>query len=228
MCGGIVSALGIMRQRAVGSLRGIKVTTAQPVVAIAKRPRLASSALLSVSLYNIGRIATYTTLGALAGAAGSMAWMMNSVLPVQQSAYVITSVLLMLMGLYVIGLKQMATVVESVGAVLWNRISPLATRSLSRSGVVNSLLAGSLWGLVPCGMVYAVLSAALVSGSAAKGALLMFVFGLGTLPNLMLLGMSGQWLARASRNSLVRRCVGLMIIGFGVFGLMHVVMMPTP
>jgi len=192
MCGGIVSALGMMRQRTGGSLRGISVSIeASASTSVARQANAAPSALLSVSLYNLGRLSTYTALGAMAGAVGSFAWMMNSMLP----------------------------------ALLWTRISPLATRTLTRSGVGNSILAGSLWGLVPCGMVYAVLSASLVSGNATNGALLMLVFGLGTLPNLMLLGMSGQWLAKASRNLVVRRCAGLLIIGFGVAGLVHLAMM---
>lgn len=226
MCGGIVSALGMMRQRTGGSLRGISVSIeASASTSVARQANAAPSALLSVSLYNLGRLSTYTALGAMAGAVGSFAWMMNSMLPVQQIAYLISSLLLLLMGLYVMGEKRIATVVESAGALLWTRISPLATRTLTRSGVGNSILAGSLWGLVPCGMVYAVLSASLVSGNATNGALLMLVFGLGTLPNLMLLGMSGQWLAKASRNLVVRRCAGLLIIGFGVAGLVHLAMM---
>jgi sulfite exporter TauE/SafE len=74
-------------------------------------------------------------------------------------------------------------------------------------------------------MVYAVLSTALVSGSWRQGALLMLVFGLGTLPNLMLLGLSGQWLARASRNRVVRLVAGSLIILFGLLGFMHLGMM---
>ncbi len=156
---------------------------------------------------------------------GSVAWLMQSMLPVQQIAFFTSNVLLILMGLYVLGFKRIGIVVESLGKRLWVHIRPAATARLSGSGALNSVLAGSLWGLVPCGMVYAVLSAALVSGSALNGALLMLVFGLGTLPNLMVLGMSGQWLARASRNRYVRVIAGGVIVLFGVMGLMHLGMM---
>jgi sulfite exporter TauE/SafE len=53
----------------------------------------------------------------------------------------------------------------------------------------------------------------------------MLVFGLGTLPNLMLLGLSGQWLARASRNRVIRLVAGSLIILFGLLGFMHLGMM---
>lgn len=146
-------------------------------------------------------------------------------LPVQQTAYLLSNVLIISMGLYVIGIRQIAAVVESAGAGVWERIRPAATRTLTGKGVLNSVMAGALWGMVPCGMVYAVLSAALMSGSALKGALLMLVFGLGTLPNLMVLGLSGQWLAKASRHKTVRVLAGLLIVGFGLMGLMHLSMM---
>lgn len=223
MCGGIVSALGMMRQRPVNSLSGIPVTAA--VAPGAPSTPAAPSALLAVALYNVGRISMYTFLGTLAGAVGSVAWLMESMLPVQQMAYLLSNVLIILMGLYIMGVKQIAVVVESLGAKFWALIRPAATRRLTGTGALNSITAGALWGLVPCGMVYAVLSAALVSGGAGKGALLMFVFGLGTLPNLMLLGLSGQWLAKASRNRIVRVVAGLMIIGFGLMGFMHLSMM---
>lgn len=227
MCGGIVSALGMMHQKGVGSLRGIPVSSGESAMAVSARSAVVPSAIVPVSLYNLGRISTYTLLGTVAGAVGSMAWMMDSILPIQQTAYLISNLLLVLMGLYVIGIKRLASIVEKAGAGLWQHISPLATRTLTRSGAGNSIVAGGLWGLVPCGMVYAVLSAALVSGSAVKGAMLMLVFGLGTLPNLMLLGLSGQWLARASRNRIIRVFAGLLIIGFGLMGLMHLSMMAS-
>ncbi len=226
MCGGIVSALGMMRQKPASTLSGIPVNTAS--ISGAASAKAAPSALVAVSLYNVGRISMYTFLGALAGAIGSVAWLMESMLPVQQIAYLLSNVLIILMGLYIMGIKQIAIIMESLGATFWAWVRPAATRSLTGTGMLNSIGAGALWGLVPCGMVYAVLSAALVSGGAGKGALLMLVFGLGTLPNLMMLGLSGQWLAKASRNRTIRMCAGLMIIGFGLMGFMHLSMMTLP
>jgi len=233
MCGGIVSALGMMQQKPTRATLNIpvavvemhpssaQVATQQPSAQAATQ----AAALAAVCLYNAGRIGTYSLLGGLVGGVGSVAWLMQSLLPVQQIAFFLSNALLILMGLYVLGWKRIGMVVESLGRRLWVHIRPAATARLSGSGALNSLLAGSLWGLVPCGMVYAVLSAALVSGSALNGGLLMLVFGLGTLPNLMVLGMSGQWLARASRNRYVRTFAGGLIVLFGLMGLMHLGMM---
>lgn len=224
MCGGIVSAIGMM-QKSVGKPVGIAVVAAGARSKQAATAGDTTSTVQSVALYNMGRIGTYTLLGAVAGAAGSLAWLMQSILPIQKTAYLISNLLLVLMGLYLYGFKRVALWIEGLGGQLWEYVQPAATRALRGSGSFNSIVTGSLWGLVPCGLVYASLGAALVSGSALRGALLMLVFGLGTLPNLMFLGLSGNWLARASKRLWVRRTAGIMILCFGLFGLMHLSMM---
>lgn len=225
MCGGIVSALGMM-QRPVGrGVTAVPVRVLSPGIASNGIAARTQTALGTVALYNAGRIVTYTLLGSVSGAVGSLAWLMHSVMPVQRTAFFISNLLLIIMGLYVFGFRRLALLLESMGSGVWKHIRPVATSRLRTSGSLNAFFAGGLWGLVPCGMVYAVLSAALVSGSALRGAMLMLVFGLGTLPNLMLLGLSGQWLARASKHVWVRRFAGTLIMIFGLLGMMHLAMM---
>ncbi|NTV11785.1 MAG: sulfite exporter TauE/SafE family protein, partial [Zoogloea sp.] len=81
---------------------------------------------------------------------------------------------------------------------------------------------GLLWGFLPCGLVYSVLATALVTGSAGRGAMLMLAFGLGTLPNLMLAGMLLKRLRDVVKRPEVRFISGLIVLGFGVFGLARV------
>jgi sulfite exporter TauE/SafE len=112
MCGGIVSALGMVNRQPVARQINIPVM----VVGVATAPnssvvRHALSASATVAYYNLGRVSTYTVLGALAGGVGSTAWLIESVLPVQQGAYFISNLLLILMGLYVIGFKRIGVMV---------------------------------------------------------------------------------------------------------------------
>ena len=67
--------------------------------------------------------------------------------------------------------------------------------------------------------MYSVLATALVTGSAERGAALMLAFGLGTLPNLLLAGMLLTRLRDVVRNQAVRMGAGLVVLAFGVFGL---------
>ena len=78
---------------------------------------------------------------------------------------------------------------------------------------------GVLWGFLPCGLVYSVLATALVTGSAERGAALMLAFGLGTLPNLLLAGLLLKRLRDVVKNQLVRTGSGLVVLAFGVYGL---------
>ncbi len=169
--------------------------------------------------YNLGRITTYTALGAFAGAIGSAGMLFGDVLPVQLALYVAANIMLILLGLYLTGLTQLLAPVERAGGVIWRRIQPFTARFLPARTVGRALPLGLLWGFLPCGLVYSVLTTALVTGSAARGAGLMLAFGLGTLPNLMLAGMLFKRFRDLTRDSRVRMVAGLLVLGFGVFGL---------
>lgn len=238
MCGGIVGALSMLGRRAkpvamVSSLSasgispsGISLATRTAVpltIRTGTFPSItATASRLSTPLcYNVGRISMYTTLGFLAGSLGSLSFLLEHALPVQQGAYLASSLLLILMGVYLAGAKRVALVVESVGQPLWRLIKPYAVSRMQLGGSVNLIATGALWGLVPCGMVYGVLTMALVAGDGISGALLMFAFGLGTLPNLLLLGVAGGMVKRVTSRVWIRRSVGAVIIAFGVLGLLR-------
>lgn len=197
MCGGIVGALSVQMPG--------KATRQWPI-------HLA---------YNLGRITTYTALGVFAGAIGSAGMLFGEVLPVQLALYVAANVMLILLGLYLTGVTQLLAPIERAGGVLWRRVQPLTARFLPARTVGRALPLGLLWGFLPCGLVYSVLTTALVTGSAARGGALMLAFGLGTLPNLMLAGMLFKRFRDLTRDSRVRVVAGLLVLGFGVFGLFH-------
>lgn len=171
--------------------------------------------------YNLGRITTYTALGGLVGAIGSAGMLFGDMLPVQLALYVAANIMLILLGLYLTGVTQLLTPIERAGGVIWRRIQPLTSRFLPARSVGRALPLGLLWGFLPCGLVYSVLTTALVTGSAGRGAALMLAFGLGTLPNLMLAGMLFKRLRDVTRNTRVRIAAGLLVAGFGVYGLYH-------
>jgi sulfite exporter TauE/SafE len=80
-----------------------------------------------------------------------------------------------------------------------------------------------LWGWLPCGLVYSVLIAAIATGSAINGGLLMLAFGLGTLPTLLTMGMAAVRLKTVLQNIWVRRASGLLVLGFGLLGLLRLI-----
>ncbi|HEY6898088.1 MAG TPA: sulfite exporter TauE/SafE family protein, partial [Rhodocyclaceae bacterium] len=101
----------------------------------------------------------------------------------------------------------------------WRLVQPLTKRFLPVRGVAQAFPLGMLWGWIPCGLVYSVLATALLTGSALRGAATMLAFGLGTLPNLLLAGMLLARFRHVVQLRAVRLISGLLVIGFGVFGL---------
>ena len=123
--------------------------------------------------------------------------------------------MLVLMGLHLAGAGRLLARLEALGAPLWRCLQPLAARLLPARTPAQSYAAGLVWGWLPCGMVYAALAGAMFAGSAARGALAMTAFGLGTLPFLLAAG----WLA--ARLRAWRIGVGGAVLGFGTYGLAH-------
>lgn len=199
MCGGIVGALTVQVQTPANRARQWPIHLA----------------------YNLGRIGTYTAIGGVLGAIGSVGMLYDGVLPVQITLYVLANLMLIALGLYLTGFTRLLAPVERLGHQLWRRIQPLTRRFLPARSVKQALPLGLLWGFLPCGLVYSILATALVTGSATRGAGLMLAFGLGTLPNLMLAGMLFKRFRDLTRNSKVRFASGLLVLGFGVFGLFH-------
>jgi hypothetical protein len=109
-----------------------------------------------------------------------------------------------------------------VGQVLWRQLQPLIRKLLPVQRTSQAIALGGLWGWVPCGMVYSVLMTALLSGSATRGALVMLAFGLGTLPLLFTMGLAGASIQPLLQRSSVRRIAGLVVLSFGVAGLVRV------
>lgn len=171
--------------------------------------------------YSIGRVTSYSVAGAIAGSVGGIGLLISDVLPLQMVLYVLANVMLVLLGLYLAGLSSIAVRFEALGSALWRRVQPLAGRFLPVRSVGNALVVGALWGWIPCGLVYAVLATALLSGNAFDGAYLMLAFGAGTIPNLVLAGLFMNRMAGVIRSKLFRGICGALVFGFGVSGLAH-------
>jgi len=194
MCGGIVAAFSF---RADGSTPPFRMHLA----------------------YNLGRVSSYTLFGALAGALGG-SLKLASFMPVQTLLFILAQLVMILLGLYLAGLNRWVLVFERAGGRVWPRIKPLFQKLLPVKSLPQAVLAGMAWGWLPCGLVYSVLVSALAAGSATSGAALMLAFGLGTLPNLLGMGLFARQIQPFMQQLWVRRAAGLTVAGFGVWGLL--------
>lgn len=172
--------------------------------------------------YSGGRIASYAVAGALAGALGQAGLLMRDAVPVQHLLFALSSLMLIVLGMYLAGLWGAARQLERLGSGLWKRLQPFTARLLPVNTVPRALGLGVLWGWLPCGLVYSVLVTSLASGSASKGSLIMLAFGLGTLPNLLAIGLFWESIKRWTQSAGIRLTAGLLVAGFGVYGLIKV------
>ena len=170
--------------------------------------------------YNLGRILSYATAGAIVGALGQMSISLAGQWPLRNLFYLVANLMLIALGLYLIGVQQILGIVESLGQSLWRRLQPLGRHLLPVRTVGQAFPVGMLWGWLPCGLVYSALATALSSGSSWQGALLMLAFGAGTLPNLLLAGLLAARLRDYTQQPVVRWLAGGLIGGYGVWGLL--------
>jgi sulfite exporter TauE/SafE len=170
--------------------------------------------------YNSGRIISYALAGAIAGGLGGLSFILSGQLPVRLALYVLANLMLVALGFYLIGITQALAFTERFGKRLWVHLQPLSKRYLPARTVAQAFPLGLLWGWLPCGLVYSALATALTSGSALHGAGLMLAFGLGTLPNLLLAGLLAVRLRAYAAMPAVRWAAGLLVLGFGVWGLL--------
>ena len=136
-------------------------------------------------LYNLGRIATYSAIGGI----------MGSIERFQNMAMAVIGLAMVLMGVsmlgYLPGLKKLEA--KNPLSHLVIRFVKLFPRD-GGAGVYFPL--GLLMGFIPCGLLYTAFVAAAGAGVDApdqasgllRGLLMLFLFGVGTMPALLVIG----------------------------------------
>lgn len=215
MCGGIVSALG-------ANAAAARPPLGSGQTAVITLHRQAVTGVLRVqSAYNLGRLASYVGFGGLAGAIGAATLVFDRLLPVQHLLYIVANAMMIALGLYLAGIWAGVARIERFGLWFWRPLQPMIRRFVPADTFGKGLMLGALWGFVPCGMVYSMLVTAMVSGGAEQGALVMLAFGLGTLPNLMALGVAASFGRHWLKARGVRLAAGLVVVAFGVVGFLR-------
>lgn len=162
--------------------------------------------------YNIGRVLSYAFFGMLVATVGHA--FVDLVPALAGPVRIAGGILIVIVGLQVALRWRILTPVENAGAALWNRIAPAAKGIFPVTTTTRALGLGLIWGCLPCGLVYSMLLLAATSAEPASGGLVMVAFGLGTMPAMVLSGLSATKLAAfMSRN---RLGAGLLIVVLGI------------
>ncbi len=166
-----------------------------------------------------GRIASYATAGAIAGAVGATPAMLMGSAQFHAVLFSLGALVLVATGLRIAGVPFLRVSEGTLLAPFWRQALGLFRRLGNAESPARRLGLGLLWGWAPCALVYSALPLALVSGGPLGGALVMAAFGAGTLPAL---AGSGWLLDRGQAwfpGPVARRVVGLAIVVLALAGI---------
>ena len=143
MCGGIVTAFGLSMQHVSEGKKNALILT-----------------------YHVGRLLSYSLLGVVAGLVGMtlLQPMMGNNIP-----RVLLGTVLVLIGLSMFGLPFFNQL-EKLGMKFWQVLAPIRTKVFPIDSFGKALLAGLLWGFLPCGLVYGALLMAIAGHDVLTGA----------------------------------------------------------
>jgi sulfite exporter TauE/SafE len=160
------------------------------------------------TVYAFGRVSVYVLAGAFVGF-GS--WKLGrdglGLIRLQACLSIVAGLLLIAEGLFSTG--WLPRPFASKSACPNANIFAALLRTPNLAGVFTG---GLVNGLLPCGLVYAYLALAASSGNLFTGAAVMALFGLGTMPVLILTGITGTILNLVWRQRIFRFAAYCMIL----------------
>ena len=152
--------------------------------------------------YNLGRVISYTILGGIVGALGSV---FSLTLPFKAGLQVLAGVFMIIMGLNMSGYSLFRK---------FNIKLPWSSCNIKKSGK-TPFIVGILNGFMPCGPLQTMQLYALGTGSAIIGATSMFIFALGTVPLMLGFGAISGLLSKDNTKQLVK-FGGILIVVLGL------------
>lgn len=153
--------------------------------------------LRSAVIANIGRILGYAAMGAIVGGLGAGLLQLLRFDGLMLAMRMAVGIVMVLIALRLLGVGDSLRFLSKPGTALWRRLAPLQRRLIPARRWPQQLALGVLWGWLPCGLSYSLLTAAWFTASAWHGALLMASFGVGTLITVLPLTWSGARVAGA-------------------------------
>ncbi len=164
----------------------------------------------AIFFYHMTRIFTYSILGAIFGAFGAI-FMFNN--KAKGFLFFCIGIFMVILGVALIVRGNLLEFFEK--SKIWDKFG-IRMFKKSLNSKFGPIFLGILNGLLPCGIVYTFLAAAIMSKSALNGALILFVFGLGTLPVMLFLANGTNFLSSKFKQNMILISAILIII-YGVY-----------
>ena len=168
------------------------------------------SKVTGVLLYNLGRMVTYAFLGGIFGLAGQ-----SFVIAGYQQLLSIT------LGVAILIMVSLPNKIASrfrITFIIYYFVGKIKQRlgKMFQKKTYSSLFfIGTLNGLLPCGLVYIGIAGAIATESSLHGSIFMAMFGLGTLPAMIVLSLLGNTISINFRSK-IRKVIPLFVVAMAL------------
>lgn len=166
---------------------------------------------VSILLYNLGRALSYAAMGAVFGLLGQSfaLFKMQQALSISAGILILAILLMNRFGKDGIGF------IGKYSQMVQQKLSSFLK---SEKKTISFLYIGLVNGFLPCGLVYIAIAASIAAGSVFNSSLLMFAFGLGTIPIMALTMVFGKFISFNIRKKLnfispyIIGCIAVLLI----------------
>ena len=168
--------------------------------------------------YHGGRLVSYVSLGAVAGAVGHTVNDVALIAGIGRGAAVAGGLVMITWAIMRLS-ASLGARVAAVPAWTTGLIGSVLRRLPATSPTSRAAAMGLVTTLIPCGWLYAFTATAATTSSPLMGALVMAVFWTGTVPALLMVALGAQRLAGVSRQRLVTAStIAVLVIGLLAIG----------
>ncbi|MBN7576661.1 MULTISPECIES: sulfite exporter TauE/SafE family protein [Clostridium] len=186
----------------VGMCGGIMLTQSLSKNSIINEKENKFKSLKPSILYNAGRVTSYTIIGGIVGALGSV---LSLSLNVKAGLQIFAGLFMVIMGLNMTGFSLFRKL---------NIKLPWSSCKIKNKPKAPFLV-GMLNGLMPCGPLQTMQLYALGTGSAINGSISMFLFSLGTVPLMLIFGAVSGLLSKGYTKQLLKFS-GILVVVLGL------------
>jgi uncharacterized protein len=150
--------------------------------------------VISIFLYQLGRVITYSALGLIFGLAGRKVYLAG----LQQWFSIVMGLIILILLIQYWGFRK--NIHPGFLGRFYFIVQNSMRRILKQRGMLPFLFFGIANGFLPCAMVYVALAGALVTTELSHSVFFMAMFGLGTLPAMFAVNYFRQFFSLSVRN----------------------------
>lgn len=166
-------------------------------------------------LFHVGRLVSFFILGGLIGILGSAFQLGTS------GTFILSFIVAIILLILGINLLDVFPWFKKLQPTIPNFIGKHINKFKNFNHTLTPLLIGVVTFFLPCGFTQSMQIYTLSTGNFLTGALIMFIFALGTLPVLLLLSFSSVNIHKKAQSGIFFKTAGLIVIFFGIFNLIN-------